>query len=113
MKRFELTRSLFGADITAEVMCLEHGIHVSLYGGTLPHIGAVSVISPEGALTTHQFPGHKEGVVSEGWAKAISEAGHRPVVVEAGIHYDQLTREGISAVLELTERMLSGVVAQL
>lgn len=113
MKRFELTRNLFGAEITAEVLRLEQGLHVSLYGGELPHIGAVSVASPGGELTTHQFPGHKEGVVSENWAKALSQAGYRPAVVEAGIHYDHLSREGIAAVVELSGQMLNEVLKKL
>lgn len=113
MKRFELTRTLFGAEITAEVLCLEQGIRVSLYGGEMPHIGAVSVVSPEGVLTTHQFPGHKEGVVSETWAAAISGAGFRPVVVEAGIHYDHLSREGIAAVVNASNQMLAEALNRL
>lgn len=107
MNRLKLTRSLFDREITAEILVLEQGVHVSLYGGELPHIGAVSVVSPTGDTVTHQFPAHKEGVVSQRWAKALFAAGFRPVVVEAGIHYDHLSQAGIAAVMALSEQMLA------
>lgn len=53
-----------------------------------------------------QFPGHKDGAVSERWAEALAKAGYRPVVVEAGIHYDNLSREGIMDVIRLTDEIL-------
>ena len=43
MKRFQWTRELLGKEITAEVQCLPRGVRVSVFGGDLPHIGAVRV----------------------------------------------------------------------
>lgn len=113
MRRFEITRELYGEPITALVLCFESGVHVSLFGGQLPHIGAVSVANPSGEVETTEFPTHKEGVVSDRWAKALAEAGYVPDVVEAGIHYDNLSKEGIMEVLNLTEQMLSEVLTEL
>ena len=113
MTRFGLTRELMGASITAQVICLRPGLQIGIYGGTLPHIGAVSVADPQGNITTRQFPAHKDGVVSERWARALSEAGYRPAVVTAGIHYDHLNREQIAAVVEITDSMLSELLCAL
>lgn len=113
MRRFELTGELLGRTVTAEVLCLEGGIHVSIYGGDLPHIGAVSVVSPDGVCSTVEFPGHRDGAVSERWAKALSSAGYCPAVVEAGIHYDNLSRQGIADVLSLTDKMLDDTLGLL
>ena len=107
MTRFTLERELMGAPITAHVICLPSGLQVTVYGGTLPHIGAVSVAGPQGEITTRQFPTHRDGVVSENWARALSEAGYCPVVVTAGIHYDGLSREQIDRVVALTDEMLA------
>ena len=107
MKQFSLTRELMGASITAQAICLPEGLQAAVYGGTLPHIGAVSVADPQGNVATRQFPTHKDGVVSGRWAKALSEAGYRPAVVTAGIHYDDLSREQIAGVVELTDGMLA------
>ena len=113
MTRFGLTRELMGASITARVICLRSGFQIGVYGGTLPHIGAVSVADPQGNITTQQFPAHTDGVVSERWARALSEAGYRPAVVTAGIHYDHLSRDQIAAVVEITDRMLSELLCAL
>ena len=107
MDRFELTRQLFGAKITAQILCFDEGIHVSIYGGERPHIGAVTIGDQTGAARTTQFPGHKEAAVSEQWCGALLQRGFSPVVVEAGIHYDNLSKDGIQAVLACTNELLA------
>ena len=107
MTQFTLNRELMGAPITAHAICLPSGIQVTVYGGTLPHIGAVSVAGPQGDITTRQFPTHKDGVVSEKWARALLDAGCCPTVVTAGIHYDDLSRDQIDQVVALTIEMLA------
>ena len=113
MKRFELKRTLLGADITAQVTVLEAGVQVSVFGGTRPHIGAVSVADPQGDITTRQFPAHKDGVVSERWARALSEAGYCPAVVTAGIHYDQIGKADICAVLDLNDGLIRSALEKI
>lgn len=107
MRQFTITRSLMGADITAQVLVLDEGCHVSLFGGSHPHIGAISVVSPTGLMETTQFPGHKDSVVSDQWARALAKAGHCPCVVETGIHYDNLNRQEIDMVVSLTGEILN------
>ena len=113
MKRFGLTRELMGASIAVQVFCLRSGFQIGVYGVTLPHIGAVSVADPQGNITTQQVPAHKDGIISERWARALSEAGYRPAVVTAGIHYDHLNWEQIAAVVEITDSMLSELLCAL
>lgn len=113
MRRFEITRPFLGETITALILELEEGVHVSVFGGQRTHIGAVSIAASNGGCTTTQFPGHRDGVVSERWAKALSETGYCPAVVEAGIHYDGLSREGIVETVALTDAMLEEALALL
>lgn len=113
MRRFELTHRLFDAEITAQVLQLDQGIHVSVFGGTRPHIGAISIAPPAGPVETTQFPGHKDGVISAQWANALSEGGYRPCVVEAGIHYDKLSRQGIDRVVALAGELLNIILERL
>lgn len=113
MRRFEVSRGLFGQEIQAQVLLLDQGIHISLFGGELAHIGAVSVVDPSGNLTTMEFPGHKEGQLSRRWASALAQMGCLPAVVEAGIHYDQLSPDGIAAVVSLSEEILADVMTEL
>jgi hypothetical protein len=112
-KFFSISRTLFEKEITACVLQPDRGLHVSVFGGELSHIGAVSIVSPDGVCNTVQFPGHKEGLVSEEWAKKLANAGYCPVVVEAGIHYDHLSRKGIEEVMTLSRKLLSDTLAAL
>lgn len=114
MKReFSVVRILLGEPVCARVLPLDGGVRVEIYGGTRPHIGAVSMADPAGKITTMEFPGHREGVVAEQWAKALAAAGFCPAVVLAGIHYDGLDRDGIQKVVVATEGMLTDTVEQL
>lgn len=112
MRRLELTHELFDEEITALVTQLENGINASVFGGQLPHVGAVSIASP-GECQTTEFPGHRDSAVSRRWAESLCEKFSCPVVVSVGIHYDNLSREGIEAVLQLSEEMLNSVIKTL
>ena len=113
MKTFQITRQLFDMDIIAWVLQLDKGIHISVCEGQLSHIGAVSMIDFSGKCSTMQFLGHKEGILTERWAKKLAALGRIPVVIEAGIHYDHLSAEGITAVMQLTDSMLEDVLLAL
>lgn len=113
MRQFELRRSWRGKDIIAHVLVLDEGVHVSLYGGDKTHIGAVGIIDPDGNRAVTQFSGHREGLVCERWLDALAAANVKPAVVEAGIHYDGLDREGISEVLGVLEELLGDLLRML
>lgn len=106
MRQFELERRVLGKIIRAQVLLFDVGVHVSLTGGQLSHIGAVSIISPEGLCDTTQFPGHKDGVISEQWALALAQRGFYPAVVEVGIHYDALNSNQVDDIVASTDDML-------
>lgn len=106
MYQFEITRHLFGRELTAHIVRLDAGIHVLIYGGNRSHVGAVSIVDQGKVCETTQFPGHKDGIVSEMWAKALARTHTGSIVVAAGIHYDNLTGEDIKAILSATEEML-------
>ena len=114
MKReFSMIRIVFGAPITARVQPLDGGVRVEIYGGTRPHIGAVSVADPEGKITTREFSGHREGVVTARWAEVFGGAGFSPAVILAGIHYDGSEHDDIRKVLAVVEDMLGDAVEQM
>ncbi|MCD7805762.1 MAG: hypothetical protein LUH19_00280 [Lachnospiraceae bacterium] len=102
-----------GETLTVEVLVFPAGVEINIYGGCFPHIGAVSIVDPEGNTVTTQFSGHKDAVISEKWARAVAGAGYRPVTVVAGIHYDNLTKEEIGAVVAMTDGMLEEVLEKM
>lgn len=113
MRQFEITRRLFGKELTAHVAHLDDGIHVLIYGGSRSHIGAVSIIDQGMHCSTTQFPNHRDGLVSEMWAKALAKACEEPVVAVAGIHYDEPTRDDIQKILFAVNEMIGEASALL
>lgn len=99
--------------IEARVHLLDVGVHVLLIGGCRTHVGAVSHASPGECVQTIQFPTHREGVVSEQWAKALCEHLHCPVVVNCGIHYDHVSKADIMEIVSVTEHLLCNVMTEI
>ena len=108
-----LSVTVFDQEISAYVLIPDEGIHVTVCGGEKSHIGAVSVVDPDGARHDMQFPGHKDGMIAARWADALHAAGYCPVVVCAGIHYDHLSKEGIAAVMNAADQLLVQVLEHL
>lgn len=113
VKHIRLSRDCLGRSIEVEAMAFLEGVHVSVYGGDQGHIGAVSIVEPGGQIESFQFPGHRDAVVSEAWARALAGAGCVPAVVEAGIHYDGLSEAGIRRVLEASDQLLRRLLIDL
>ena len=107
---FCLKTTVYENEIHAFVLLTDEGIHISVCGGEKSHIGAVSIIAPDGSRSDMQFPGHKDGVITSKWASALHEAGYCPVVACAGIHYDNLSWEGIQTVVSAADQLLSRVL---
>ena len=96
-----------GKDLIVRGLLLAEGLQISICGGERPHIGAVSIVGPDGTQWDMEFPGHRDGSIARKWAAVLGKAGYRPVVVEAGIHYDNLDRAGIESVLAAADRLLA------
>ena len=102
-----------GRQIFARATLFPKGVHVSLFGGDLPHIGAVTVITPEGEEETTLFPTHRDDVVSRRWGERLKDEGFLPAVVEVGIHYDGLTKEDIESVIRATDLLLERLLSKM
>ncbi|SDM60631.1 prenylated flavin chaperone LpdD [Lachnospira pectinoschiza] len=109
----EKEASCLGDKIYLKAVLTSEGITVSLAGGHKAHIGAVAVCDPAGLVSLHAFPGHKEGVLAESFAKKIFENTRYPVVVSAGIHYDNISPKGIEKVLAACNSLLSKFLGEL
>lgn len=107
----ELT--VLGCGIRINLYDTGAGMNILIEGGEKGHIGAVAA-AESGTLTDSiVFPSHKEGVVCERWAREVSSVVCGPVVVEAGIHYDNITKEQIQEVLEALELELAGLLKRM
>ncbi|AIQ69154.1 hypothetical protein [Paenibacillus graminis] len=75
-----------------------------LIGGGARHIGAASTAYMEEGnvkVSTSAVPHHKEHMVCESIAARVAAALDRTVTVVMGIHYDNLSKEGIVRVVEV------------
>ncbi|MGN1001149.1 MAG: hypothetical protein ACI4PC_00130 [Oscillospiraceae bacterium] len=91
--------------VTAQAAMCGRDVCVSLWGGTLPHIGAVSlaVYEPErdsATVSTVCVHSHRDDAVAAPFAKAVSRAIKGTVTVSAGVHVDNASAEEIAAFRE-------------
>ncbi len=112
IETIEKTKVVFGKEIKAIVIFTDHGITAVIAGGDRAHMGAVSMVDENGKIQTTTFPTHKETIIAENWGKALYEKYQQPVLVSAGIHYDDLSKEGIMTVVETSARLLEEMTGE-
>lgn len=108
-----LQEVLFGYPITCQATVLDDGLSILLTGGSRTHVGAVSICRTGEVPDTCCFPGHKDHVLSEAWAKALSERHEGTICVACGIHYDHATGQQIQEILAAADRLLARLLAAL
>ena len=96
---------------------------VSIWGGTLPHIGAVGMATPRPSLkdpakwsatsSNFTFIGHKEDAVVKPIAEKLAAQCKGNVVVVAGIHWDAMTPQEIKVVERLTQKMSDQILRKM
>ena len=108
----EIEKSLLGRKFTARLQFLDEGLNVLLTGGEKSHIGAVSGRVPGQEPVDIELPGHREGNLAAQWAEELYRTWEMPVWVECGIHYENLSKEGIRQVLDVCREMLEEILAE-
>lgn len=108
-------------DIEAAVRVIGTDLLVAIWGGEQPHIGAVATALPRPSLSDSRrisasasvfcLVGHKEDQLARTVALKIASALNTPVVVTAGIHWDNLDENGIRTVLE-NSRILTDLILE-
>ncbi|MCP4668038.1 MAG: hypothetical protein GY849_16940 [Deltaproteobacteria bacterium] len=107
-------------DIEALVRFIGADLLVAIWGGEKPHIGAVSVAQPRPSLKDPAvtsatasvicLPGHKEDELAKAASEVLAAALNTPVVVTAGIHWDNLDREGIGTVIQNSRKLVAMIL---
>jgi hypothetical protein len=121
---FFIVRTNEGAyDLEAALRFVGNDLLVAIYGGEKPHIGAVAVAQvrpsrndaaiPDSTVSILCLLGHKEDEIAKNAAKKLSLALNTTVTVTAGIHWDDISREGIDAVIKNSEILVDRVIAKI
>ena len=126
MRTFDLSSEGKRYEIHATAMLIGDDLLVAIWGGTRPHIGAVAVALPRPSLsdpvvtssTSSVFTllGHKEDEVVKVVSEHLSARLGKNVIVTAGIHWDNLTREAIEEIVhnykELADKVYTRIVQE-
>ena len=106
-------------NLSAHVRVIGGDLLVAICGGERPHIGAVaaahsspSLKDPKVMSTTASvlcYSGHKEDELAKSAAKKLAAALDTKVVVTAGIHWDNLSPEGIQKVNRNSEVLVTTI----
>lgn len=88
---------------------------VAIWGGEKPHIGAVAAAQPRPSRKKPEttsatasvicFPAHKEYEIVRVVSEKLAAALNANVVVTAGIHWDNISKEGIGKVMSNTKML--------
>lgn len=101
---------IFGYSIYAEIVKLDFGWDVGVFGGCSIHIGAVSMAERDGTVQTLERSKHKESCISERWACVLAKELKEPVSVRCGIHYDKVTKEQLKEIVVACDELLQDVI---
>ncbi len=110
-------------DIEACVRSVGENLLVAIRGGDRPHIGAVAVAQPRPSLKDPSITsstasvfcllGHKEDELAKAAAEILAAVLNTTVVVTAGIHWDQITEEGINKVLQNSQVLIDLILTRI
>jgi len=109
IKEFKVKTNEGAYDLEASVKLIGQDLLVAVWGGEKPHIGAVAVAQPRPSLkdlaitgataSVFCFLGHKEDEPAKAASEILAAALNTKVVVTAGIHWDNISEQGIRKVI--------------
>jgi hypothetical protein len=112
-KEFSIQTDEDSYNLSASIQLIGEDVLVAIWGGERPHIGAVAAAQPRPSLKDPDvtsatasvicFVGHKEDELVKASAEILAAALNTPVVVAAGIHWDNLDEEAILRIIKNSE----------
>ncbi len=109
----QLTQKSGRIEITLTAHRLGDDLCVFITGGDTPHLGALTASSPTMPPKSVVFDTHKEYYVTEMAAGYLSAGFMGNAVVCCGIHLDDIEKQEIQDVMELSEKMVRQLCARL
>lgn len=120
----QISKKFKSYDINCSAIKMGNDWTVSIYGGDIPHIGAVALGIPRLSLEDKNkisssvslltITGHKEDVIVQKAAKHLSSQLNSTVVVCCGIHIKNITFDDIkelnSIIDEIVDELVSNIV---
>ncbi len=108
LSNFQVATATGSYDVAASVQWMGADLLVGIWGGEKPHVGAVSIAESRPSLADPDrtsatasvfcFVGHKEDELAKAAAEKLAKTLRTHVVVAAGIHWDDISQEGIQKI---------------
>ena len=117
-----VTNPASGRRLAASILTVGDDIVIAVGGGDCPHVGCVVLAVPtpgRGAsgfspsISVLTIPPHKEEPIARAVAEYVCRRLGRVTVVTAGVHEDDISRDGIETYLRLGEKLAEAVTAHL
>ena len=109
-------------DLEAGIRKIGDDLLVAVWGGEKPHIGAVAVAQSRPSLKNPEhlsatasvicFPSHKEDDLAKSVSEVLAAALDTRVVVTAGIHWDNISADGIQKVIKNSEILVDLILKE-
>ena len=92
---------------------------VIIIGGGESHIGAVGISFPTVSINTGEntvttsvvtLPSHKEDIVAKNISEKVAKILNKKIVVIAGIHFDNLSKDDIDRILKGCDELADKII---
>ena len=113
MDIFELVKSKDHITVNLTAYPIGQDLCIMIFGGDVPHIGAVSYGGRTRSVETVRFEDHKEWLVNERLLPMLQEALPGNFILTSGIHIDNITKDQIGLVLELCEDLSRSLIEKI
>jgi hypothetical protein len=110
-------------NLEAKGFSLGRDLIISIFGGDLPHIGAVGIAHPRPSLkkpneisstaSVYCVLGHKEDIIAKEASERIAAALNRNVVVTVGIHWDHISDPDIQVISGRAKALIEKIIEHL
>jgi putative cell wall-binding protein len=107
-------------NLSASIRLIGENVLVAIWGGEKPHIGAVAAAQPRPSLKNPDVTsatasvicvvGPKEDELVKASAEILAAALNTPVVVTAGIHWDNLDERAIVRIIKNSEILVDMIL---
>ena len=118
-----LTKKFKTYNITCSAVKMGNDWNISIYGGDIPHIGALALGIPRPSLEDKNkisssvsvltITGHKEDVIVQKIAKILSSTLNSTVVISCGIHIDNITFNDIGNLNSLIDNLVDELISKI
>lgn len=112
-------------DHTISCIALKIGndFNISIYGGDIPHIGAVALGNPinlphninklTSTASLLTVPGHKEDIITLNYAKLLAKKLNTTVTICCGIHIKNITPQDITDLTNVINKLIDDLLYKL